>query len=144
MPSTIYDDSMEKITVAGQEVNKPAVCINYKRNHMAGVDLMDQILSAVNIAKKGVKKYYKKIFFRLIEICLQNAHCIYKKNGGRKNLLDFRLQLIEKIFRKYLKDVFWQRSSSLTTLGQCPTHLTGRHFPKFIRKEGEQIEKTQR
>ena len=85
-----------KNNVAGKECMKPTICIGYKKNHMAGVDLMDQIISAVSLVRKGLKKYYKKKFFRLIEIGLQNSHCIYKKNEGSKTLLSFKLQLIEK------------------------------------------------
>ena len=58
---------------------KPIICIKYNKNHMAGVDLMDQITSAASLVRKGLKKYLKKMFFRLIEICLQNSHYIYKK-----------------------------------------------------------------
>ena len=63
MLSTIYEPSMERVKVAGKETMKPTVCINYKRHHMSGVDIMDQITSCASLVRKGVKKYYKKIFF---------------------------------------------------------------------------------
>ena len=81
MLSTIYNEERQKITVAGKECMKPTICIEYKKNHMAGVDLMDQMTSAASLVRKGLKTYYKKMFFRLIEVCLQNSHCIYKKKG---------------------------------------------------------------
>ena len=98
---------------------------------------MDQITSAASLVRKGLKKYYKKMFFRLIEICLQNSHCIYKKNGGSKTLLFFKLQLIEKIFETYAKDVSWSKKPNAVTLGPCPSKLTGRHFIGPITKENE-------
>ena len=99
---------------------------------------MNQITSTASLVKKGLKKYYKKIFFRLIEICLQNSHCIYKKkNGGSETLLSFRLQLIEKIFETYAKDVSWSRKPNAVILGPCPSKLTGRHFIGPITKENE-------
>ena len=98
MLSTIHNEE-RKNNVAGKECMKPTICIEYKKNHMAGVNLMDQITSAVSLVRKGLKKYYKKMFFRLIEIGLQNFHRIYKKNGGSKTLLSFKLQLIEKILK---------------------------------------------
>ena len=82
MLSTTYEPNMERAKVAGKETMKPTVCINYKRHHMAGVDIMDQITSCASPVRKSVKKYYKKIFFRLVEISIQNARCIYKRNGG--------------------------------------------------------------
>ena len=45
MLSTIYKGEMEEVIVAGKEALKPTVYIRYKREHMAGVDLMDQITS---------------------------------------------------------------------------------------------------
>ena len=137
MLSTIHNEERQKIIVAGKECIKPTICIEYKKNHMAGVDLMDQITSAASLVRKGLKKYYKKMFFRLIEICLQNSHCIYKKNGGSKILLSFKLQLIEKIFETYAKDVSWSRKPNAVTLGPCPSRLTGRHFIGPITKENE-------
>ena len=68
-----------KNNVAGKECMKPTICIEYKKNHMAGVDLMDQIISAVSLVRKGLKIYYKKKFFRLIEIGLQNSLASIKK-----------------------------------------------------------------
>ena len=84
---TIYKGEMEKVTVAGKEALKPTVCIRYKKEHMAGVDLMDQVTSCASLVQKDVKKYYKKIAFRLFEMCIQNCHCIHKKNGGEKTFL---------------------------------------------------------
>ena len=84
MLSTIHNEERQKIIVAGKECMKPIICIEYKKNHMAGVDLMDQITSAASLVRKGLKKYYKKMFFRLIEICLRNSHCIYKKTEALK------------------------------------------------------------
>ena len=62
MLSTIHNEERQKITVAGKECMKPTICIEYKKNHTAGVDLMDQITSTASLVKKGLKKYYKKSF----------------------------------------------------------------------------------
>ena len=61
--STIHNEERQKITVAGKKCIKPTICIEYKNNHMAGVDLMDQITSAASLLRKGLKKYYKKNVF---------------------------------------------------------------------------------
>ena len=89
MLSTIHNEERQKITVAGKEFMKPTICIEYNKNHMAGVDLMDQITSAASFVRKGLKKFFKKKFFRLIEICLQNSHCIYKKKRRLQNFAVF-------------------------------------------------------
>ena len=74
----------KKIAVTGKESMKPIICIEYKKNHTAGIDLMDQITSAASLVRKGLKKISQKMFFRLIKICLQNSHCIYKKTEAPK------------------------------------------------------------
>lgn len=43
--STIYNDSVLEVTVGGKQVTKLKVCIKYKKHHMAGVDIMEQIIS---------------------------------------------------------------------------------------------------
>ncbi|XP_042216904.1 piggyBac transposable element-derived protein 4-like [Homarus americanus] len=106
MLSTVYEDSMEMVQSGGKEVSKPTVCIKYKRMHMEGVDLMDQVTSASSVTRKGVTKYYKKLFFRLIEMSLHNCHVIYKRNGGQENLLGFKLLFIEQTVSAYSKDVY--------------------------------------
>lgn len=68
MPSTVYEDSMEEVTVAGQQVNKPDVCIKCRKHHMSGVDKTDQIISVQISAHKCVKKYYNKIFLRFLAL----------------------------------------------------------------------------
>ena len=95
---------------------------------MAGVDLMDQITSCASLVRKGVKKYYKKIAFRLFEMCIQNCHCIHKKNGGEKTFLQFKLQLIHDILKRLQNDVYWKTKPIAASLGVCPTRITGRHF----------------
>ena len=129
MMSTIYDKEMEEVRVGGKITSKPSVCIKYKKLHMGGVDLLDQVTASSSSTRKGLKKYYKKYFFRLMEITLHNSHVIYKRNGGTKAFLDFKLQLIEMMINSYGKDVYWLKKPACSLgLGSGPTRLTGRHF----------------
>ena len=64
MLSTVYDNSMETVHVAGKEILKPTVCIKYKQDNMPGVNLMDQITSSASFVRKGVKKILQKIVFQ--------------------------------------------------------------------------------
>lgn len=140
MLSTIYDDKMKDILVGGKTSSKPGVCINYKKFHLGKEDLLNQITTAT-LAKGGVK-YYKKVFFRLMEITLHNCHVIYKRNGGKKSFLDFKLQLVEMLLTSYGKDVHWLRKPAQSPgLGSNPTRLTGRHF---IIETGGKEKKVQR
>ena len=62
MLSTIHNEERQKITLAGKESMKPTICREYKKNHMAGVDLMDQIISAASLVRKGLKNITKNVF----------------------------------------------------------------------------------
>ncbi|XP_063863871.1 piggyBac transposable element-derived protein 4-like [Scylla paramamosain] len=108
--------------------------------------LSDQDVTKLSITRKGIKKYYKKIFLRLIEMTLHNCHIIYKRNDGQKKTLDFKLLLIEQIVHTYGKDVYWiKKPTSSVTLGPCPTILSGRHFPiETLSAEGDTTKKVQR
>ena len=58
MLRTIHSKEMKKIAVAGKECMKPTICIECKKNHMAGVDLMDQITSAASFVRKELNKFF--------------------------------------------------------------------------------------
>lgn len=49
---------------------------------MGGVDRLDQHLHDYPIPKKREKKYYKKIFFHLLDITVWNSFILYKKKWG--------------------------------------------------------------
>ena len=147
MLSTIYEGETEEVTVAGKEPLKPTVWIRsrYKKEHMAGVDLRDQITSCSSLVRKGVKKYYKKTAFRLFEMCIQNSHCIHQKNGGEKTFLKFKLQLIHDILKRHQNDVYWKTKLTAASLRVCPSRITGRHFPVVnTNSSGDAIKKQKR
>jgi hypothetical protein len=68
---------------------------------MGGVDLLDQKMQDYPVTKKRGKKYYKKVFFHLFDICIWNAFVLYKKNGGQKSNLEFRKTLMEEIIQNF-------------------------------------------
>jgi hypothetical protein len=57
---------------------KPAVVHRYNRL-MPGVDLNDQKKFGRTVACRRVKKYYKNIFFHLLDTALVNAFIYFKK-----------------------------------------------------------------
>ncbi|XP_023228763.1 piggyBac transposable element-derived protein 4-like [Centruroides sculpturatus] len=114
----------------GSVQSKPQVVLDY--NHtMRGVDRLHQHLHDYSVMRKRGKKWYKKIFFHLVDICLYNAFVLYKKNGGEKDNLGFRMKLVERLIEEYhtgtrVKKQGRSRESSL------PSRLTERHYPDFI------------
>ena len=61
-------------------------------------------------------------------MCIQNCHCIHKKNGGEKTFLQFKLQLIHDILKPHQNDVYWKTKPTTASLSVCPSRITGRHF----------------
>ncbi|XP_023228023.1 piggyBac transposable element-derived protein 4-like [Centruroides sculpturatus] len=113
----------------GSVQSKPQVVLDY--NHtMGGVDLLDQHLHDYPVTRKGGKKYYKKIFFHLVDICLYNAFVLYKKNGGEKDNLGFRMRLVERLMEEYHTETRGNKQNRPKSFG--PLRLTGRHFPGCI------------
>jgi len=63
--------SAEKI-----QIPCPEIIIAYNK-FMGGVDLMDQKTIIYEIDRKAKIKSYLRIFFDLMDIAVNNAHCIY-------------------------------------------------------------------
>ncbi len=58
----------------------PTAIVEYNQN-MNGVDITDQYLSYHSLTKRKTVKWWKKLLWRLIDICILNASVIYKINN---------------------------------------------------------------
>lgn len=86
-------------------------------------------------ARKRSKKYYYKIFVHLLDQATWNAYILYKKQGGTKLHLQFRLQLIDMLIEKYYVAESHTNAASLRGRGSTsvnPSRLVERHFLDFI------------
>lgn len=79
---------------------KPSCIVDYNC-YMGAVDKTDMLLSSVECVRHSTK-WYKKVFFHLLDMCLLNAHAldnfVKKKN---RSLADFQLELISNILEEY-------------------------------------------
>jgi len=78
------------------EVPRPAAIKGYNQN-MGGVDLHDMLVELYRIDIRP-KRYYIRIIFHLIDMCIVNAWLIYRRHCRQKNvkhitLLNFRAQI---------------------------------------------------
>lgn len=129
--STVHSNATGKVTTKRNETRvKPAVVIDYN-DTMGGDDRVDQHLADYNLPRKRGKKYYKKLFYHLLDLALWNSFTLYRKSGGKKSSLVYRLELIQLIMEKYHKDEFSCRKGRPST-HLTPLRLTGRHFPEYI------------
>jgi hypothetical protein len=83
MLSTIHDKSMQNVgrqnRTTGDEIVKPRCVIDYNKN-IGGVYLCDSVLHAYPSMRKTIK-WYKKVFFHIIDIALFNALVMYRSLG---------------------------------------------------------------
>ncbi|CAF4493863.1 unnamed protein product, partial [Didymodactylos carnosus] len=81
-------------------IQKPVSVIDYNSNRGA-IDKVDMQTSFVEYVRKSVK-WYKKLFFHMLDLIVLNSYLLYKmETGKRPQLVDFRLQLIREILQTY-------------------------------------------
>jgi len=132
MLSSIHTSAMKnsgKKDRNNQPIMKPHCVLDYTMN-MGAVDKVDKQLSFTECIRKTVK-WYKKVFFHLMDLSSYNAFAIYRKSGpNRSNFKDFRMQIIRQIFEKY--GAFNGARAGRPSIEPAPLRLTERHFPAHI------------
>ena len=64
-----------------EDIIKPRCSHVYNQN-MGGIDNVDRQLTITETVRKTMK-WYRKLFFHLIDLCLSNAYALYKmRNAG--------------------------------------------------------------
>nr|CAH7767558.1 unnamed protein product [Callosobruchus chinensis] len=96
---------------------------------MGGVDLSDNFLHFYSLDRTHLKKYYKKIFFHLLNITILNTYILYKQSGGKKTRLNFTIELAEELIKKYAQPLDQQRRRSKA---HNVSRFIDRHFPSII------------
>jgi hypothetical protein len=80
----------------GAKKMKPECVVEYN-SHMSGIDLSDQMLSYYSAPRKTIR-WYRKIFFRLLDVCIWDSCYIYNnKNPKKLTHLKFRDQIIRNL-----------------------------------------------
>jgi hypothetical protein len=68
---------------------------------MGGVDWLDLNIKPYGFLRKSVR-WYRKLFFHLMNITILNAHVVYEKIGGEKCILmQFQRKVIRGLLEKY-------------------------------------------
>ena len=112
----------------------PTAITEYNQN-MNGVDLTDQYLSYHSLTKRKTIKWWKKLFWRLIDICILNVaivFCINNPDSDIKTNRQFRLALIEELVQPLLLAKASGQSASYQggrRLRKDLSRLKGKHFP---------------
>lgn len=86
---------MLDVTKQGKTVEKPKALIDYNINKS------DTMIS-FNESTRKTRKWYMKLFFHTIDICVLNSYNIFKlHNNSKISLLGFRINLIRQILETH-------------------------------------------
>ena len=133
MLTTKHTSSMEELPKRNRPdviVAKPSCVVDYNQG-MGGVDRSDQLAASHRSVRKFIK-WYKKLFLYFFDMCLVNAHCLYKElhrgdeNPKIKTLLQFKIEWV----RKTLNDAKDHLQPLRAQPGRClPVRVRGdQHF----------------
>lgn len=125
--------TLEKIDRVTQELQKKPLCVIDYNGQMGAIDRSDMMISSVDCTRKTVK-WYKKLFFHTLDLCILNAHALYcTQNAKRVPFPKFRLEVIRQIMERYPVE---NSRTSRPDVGIA--RLIGRHYPEEIpRKQGK-------
>ena len=103
--STIYDAveiNTGKKDRHGNSIIKPESVHEYTIN-MRGCDLSDQLMTSYSMLRHSVK-WWRKLFFHLFALCINNAYIVYKKFNNNPVPHDtFMEQLVKSLIQSSLQ-----------------------------------------
>ena len=129
--STFHGNTMSNFTTRRldtRDIQRPDLVSSYNK-YMGGVDHMDQMLSYYTIGKKTIK-WYKRIFWRLIDMAIVNSFVLYNMCHPLKRMSHnvFRLQLADSLVTDWMN----AKSLIVVSLGRRPlrsdNRLQGKHL----------------
>ena len=135
MLNTFLSHEMIPVTTANPACNrdKPSTVLCYNKN-MGGIDQVDRKVKTYESQRKSTK-WYKKVFFHLVDLCVYNSYMVWKilHPGSVLTYKQYILAIIKKIFQEFPPDA--------TTKGKPPTNpqlrKIGNHFPNPNIKNGK-------
>jgi hypothetical protein len=108
-----------------ENTKKPEIISTYNEV-MPGIDLSDQKRHGRIVARRRLKRWYKKMFWHLVDVSLVNAHFYIRhvREMAKLKAEDFRIKLVRSIISKHLnRRIFQDHSEDRTTL-----RLVGDHY----------------
>lgn len=90
----------DKNSKAKVDIPCPNIVRQYN-THMGGVDLMDMLISLYRIPLK-TRRWYLSIFAQMLDLCLNNAWLLYRRDHDLLSEVEGEKQLALKEFRYYI------------------------------------------
>lgn len=145
MLSTVHEPKMLETGKRDRKTNlmiqKPASVLEYNAK-MGGVDKTDMRISFVDCTRKTLK-WYKKVFFHLLDMMLLNAHTLYEVNSGKKvSFSKYRLEVVRQIIQEFHTPRPSPRGGRPSN--ETPLRINAIHYPSFVPQATKKGDKTQR
>ena len=99
-----------------KETPCPTAIIDYN-TYMGGVDLADQMLSYYSMTSRHTLKWWKKVFWRMVDLCIMNSWIIFHTNIPDSDIKShrlFRLKLVQQLVQPLI---------DLRSSPHCPEYL---------------------
>lgn len=135
MLTTLHTDTLidtgKKDHITGASIKKPACVVDYTQK-MRLVDKADMLISSIQCVRKTLK-WYKKLFFHMLDMCMLNSYYMYLvKTGKKPPLLDFSLTVIRQMIVRFGRPTAIARPGRSSSGGTNPIRLSARHFPSAV------------
>lgn len=132
MLSTTHDKNVAATgktdRTTNRQIMKPECIIEYNKR-MGAVDKTDMLRSCVECVRRSTK-WYKKVFFHVMDMILLNSHILFQDATKKKiTLAKFQLNLISQMIDSNPGDFVY---TARRAHHAAPFRLTARHFPKKI------------
>ena len=123
-------DSGKTDPVTRERVMKPDVVIDYTKN-MRLVDKSDMQIASVDCMRRSIK-WYKKLFFHLVDVALLNAFNLYKLHSGKKiSMRVFSLRVVRQLVDIYGTPLHKTRIGKKTGAAAAPDRLATADYVKM-------------
>lgn len=113
---------------------------------MGGVDLTDQYISYYSLTQRRTLKWWKKIFWRMVDIAILNSWIIFWSSFPKNDINShplFHLELVNELVQPLLSLRANPEGNVSYSKGRRPAasekRLLGRHFPYKVAKRGRCI-----
>lgn len=117
MLTTMHENeiiTLPKVDRITKENKKKPLCVVAYNEKMGAVDRSDMLVSSIDSMRKNIK-WYKKLFFHTLDLCVLNSHALFlTQSAKRLPLANFHLNLASQILDKYKISFF-----SCTVLTDC-------------------------
>ena len=140
--STAHNQSVTSVMKRpkGSREKVPVVCPTCVQDYnlyMGGVDLSDQYLNYYSLTQRRTLKWWKKVFWRMIDITILNSWIIFHANFPESSITshrEFRVELVHQLVQPLLQmKASCDNPLSYSARGRKPVstekRLTGKHFP---------------